>query len=162
MRTWSTQFLNCSQHSYKLSPFNCRIPQISFMILATLDAGKYFSKNSFFISFQVVTVLDGKYYSHSLALSARENENALNFTCSSKIPVGFMLEQTTWNSFKCLLGSSPTKPWKVGKSCIISDFNSNATSSWGYCMHKGYWSRSGVANSLRYDCCWPSWMVQDG
>ena len=79
---------------------------------------------------------------------SRENRKVFSFTCSSKIPVGFMLEYTTWNSFRCLLGSSPTKPWNIGKRWIILNFSSKATFSWGYSMHKGCWSRSGVANSF--------------
>ena len=46
---------------------------------------------------------------HSLALSTKENGNTLNFTCFSEMPIGFMLEHTTWNSFKCLFGSSYAK-----------------------------------------------------
>ena len=32
---------------------------------------------------------------------------------------------------------------------MMPDFNSNATFSLGYYMHKGCWSRLGAANSLR-------------
>ena len=79
----------------------------------------------------------------------RKKGKALSLTCSNKIPTGFILEHTTWNSFKCLLGSSPARPWKVGNKWIIPDLSSKATSNYGISMHNGCWSSVGTTNSFR-------------
>lgn len=57
-----------------------------------LEVGKYLSGNFFFILFQVAIKLDGRWYNHSFALSANEDEKALSLTCSLVSPIGFMLK----------------------------------------------------------------------
>ena len=65
--------------------------------------------------------------------------------------MGFILVHTTWSSFRCLWGSSPARPWKVGKRCISPYFNSKVVvaSKVGNVMHKGYWFKSGAASSFK-------------
>lgn len=118
------------------------------MILA-IEAGKYFSKKSYFISFQLLIVTDGKWYNHFLMLSVKENVNALSFTNSSIVPFAFMVEQIIWNSFICLFRSSPTTPQKVGNWWIMSDFNSRVSSLSLYRVHYSCSSKAGTTISLR-------------
>lgn len=47
-------FLNLSQYSYKLSPPNCLILEIFFLMAMVLDDGKNFSKTNLFKSSQLV------------------------------------------------------------------------------------------------------------
>lgn len=73
---------------------------------------------------------------------------ALSLTCSSFLPIDFMLEQTTWNSFKFLFGSSLAKFLNVSNRCISLDLSSNHTFMLGYTLHKGCCFKSGTSNSL--------------
>ena len=52
--------------------------------------------------------------------------------------MGFILVHTTWSSFRCLWGSSPARPWKVGKNELVQIL-----------IQKGCWFKSGVASSFK-------------
>lgn len=114
-----------------------------------LKAKKYFCNKCCFVTFQIVMVLNGNNYNQSLAFSTKANGNILSFTHSSVVPLGFMLEKITWNSFRCFLGSSPTRPWKVWKRWIISNFNSKESPLSLHLMYKDCWAKAHPKISLR-------------
>ena len=84
-----------------------------------------------------------------LGTICKENENALSLTWFSLIPYDFMLEQTTWNSFKCLFGFSLGNLWNWDKRWIMPNLSLNAISSSAYFIHKGWSSRVNTTNSFR-------------
>jgi hypothetical protein len=59
-------------------------------MLATRDAGIYFSRNIFFMPFQVPIEPGRIEKSHAFAASFKEKGKAFNLTCSSSTPFGFM------------------------------------------------------------------------
>ena len=65
--------------------------------------------------------------------------------------MGFILMHITCDTFRCLWGSSPARPWKVGKRCISLDFNSKVVvaSKLENVMHKGCWFKSRAASSFK-------------
>jgi hypothetical protein len=69
-------------------------------MLATRDAGKYFSRKIFFMSFQVPIEPGRMEKSHTFAAPFKEKGKAFNLTCSSLTPFGFMPTQTIWNSLR--------------------------------------------------------------
>jgi hypothetical protein len=69
-------------------------------MLATRDAGKYFSRKIFFIAFQVSIEPRRIEKSHAFIAPFREKGKAFNLTCSSSTPFGFMPTQTILNSLR--------------------------------------------------------------
>ncbi|XP_061993652.1 uncharacterized protein LOC133711563 [Rosa rugosa] len=107
----------------------------------TLEAGKYFSKKAFLIVSHEVMRPARSSYSQSLALSAKENGNALILRRFSSAPCGCMFAHTDWNSLMCLLASSILRPWNIGSLCNSPLFSSNSAclpaAGAGYMMPEG-------------------------
>lgn len=100
------------------------------------------------VPYNMVIVYEEKQQSHSFAMLASMNEMALSLICLFIIPTSFMLEQTTWNSFNCLLEYSLSIPLKVGRKCISPNLSSKAISRFRYRMHRSYYSKLGATSSL--------------
>ena len=117
------------------------MPLILLRRRMTQEVGKNFSKNAYFMLSHDVTVPRSSSYNQSFALSKREKGKAFIFRMLPSTWAGVMLEQTTSNSFKCLIGSSMDSPWNLGIWCSKLDFSSNSSVlSWaalGYWMHRG-------------------------
>jgi hypothetical protein len=69
-------------------------------MLATRDAGKYFSRKIFFMAFQVPMEPERIEKNHAFAAPFQEKGKAFNLTYSSSTPFGFMPTQTIWNSLR--------------------------------------------------------------
>jgi hypothetical protein len=69
-------------------------------MLATRDAGKYFSRKNFFMTFQVPMEPGRIEKNHAFAAPFKEKGKPYNLTCSSSTPFGFMPTQTIWNSLR--------------------------------------------------------------
>ncbi|KAM1063627.1 hypothetical protein ACFX2A_028369 [Malus domestica] len=89
----------------------------------TREVGKNFSKKARFMLSQDVTVPGANSYNQSFAFSKREKGNAFIFNMLPLTLIRVMLEHTTSNSFKCLLGFSIDNPWYFGIWCNKLDFN---------------------------------------
>jgi hypothetical protein len=63
-------------------------------MLATQDAGKYFSRKIFFMAFQVPIEPERIEKSHAFVAPFKEKGKAFSLTCSSSTPFGFMPTQT--------------------------------------------------------------------
>ncbi|KAM2462458.1 hypothetical protein PS1_013331 [Malus domestica] len=107
----------------------------------TREVGKNFSKKARFMLSHDVTVPGANSYNQSFAFSKREKGKAFIFKILPSTLTGVMLEHTTSNSFKCLLGSSMDNPWYFGMWCNKLDFNSNSyvfpQAAAGYWIHRG-------------------------
>jgi len=143
--------LNLFQYSESVSPWDCWITHISFLMLATRDAGKYFSRKIFFIAFQVPMELGRIEKNHAFVALFKEKGKAFNLICSSSTPFGFMQMQTMWNSLRWVWGSSPASPLNIGSKCIKLDLSSKLTLL-SMLMHNGWFSMLGAASSLSV-CC---------
>ena len=154
---WMHSCSNLSQYSKSVSPWDCRIPHISFLMLATRDAGKYFSRKIFFMAFQVPMEPGRIEKNHAFVAPFKEKGKAFNLTYSSSIPFGFMPTQTIWNSLRWVWGSSPAKPLNIGSKCIKPDLSSKFTLLLIF-MHNGWFSMLGAASSLSV-CCRATAMV---
>jgi len=142
---------NLSQYSESVSPWDCRSPHISFLMLATRDAGKYFSRKIFFMAFQVPMEPGRIEKNHAFAAPFKEKGKAFNLTCSLSTPFGFMPTQTIWNSLTWVWGSFPARPLKVGSKCIKPDLSSKFILLSMF-MHNGWFYTLGAASSLSV-CC---------
>jgi hypothetical protein len=69
-------------------------------MLATRDAGKYFSRKIFLMAFHVPIEPGRIEKNHAFAAPFKEKGKAFNLTYSSSTPFGFMLKQTIWNSLR--------------------------------------------------------------
>ena len=154
---WMHNYSNLSQYSKSVSLWDCRIPHISFLMLATREAVKYFSRKIYFKPFQVPMEPGRIEKSHAFAAPFKENEKAFNLTCSSSTLCDFMPMQTMWNSLRWLWGSSLASPLNICSKCIKPDLSSKLTLL-SMVMHNGWFCMLGVASSLSV-CCRATTMV---
>jgi hypothetical protein len=154
---WMHNYSNLSQYSESVSLWNCRIPHISFLMLATREAGKYISRKIYFIPFQVLMEPGRIEKSHAFAVPFKENKKAFNLTYSSSTLCGFMLTQTMWNSLRWLWGSSLASPLNVCSKCIKPDLSLKLTLLSMF-MHNGWFCMLGAVSSLSV-CCHATAMV---
>jgi len=151
MRALNAQLLKSFPKLWECLPMRLLNPTYLFSMLATWDAGKYFSRKIFFIAFQVPMDLGRIEKSHAFAAPFREKGKAFNLTCSSSTPFGFMSTQTIWNSLRWVWGSSPTSPLNVGSKCIKPNLSSKLTLLLMF-MHNGWFFILGAASSLSVYC----------
>jgi len=120
-------------------------------MLATRDAGKYFSRKIFLVPFHVPIEPGRMEKSHAFADPFKEKGKAFNLTCSSSTPFDFMPRQTIWNFLRWVWESSPARLLKVGSKGIKPDLSSKFTLL-SIFMHNGWFSMLEVASSLSV-CC---------
>ena len=145
-------YSNLFQYSESVSLWDCQIPHISFLILATQDVRKYFSRKIFFKPFQVPMELERIEKNHVFIASFKEKRKAFNLTYSSSTPYGFMSTQTIWNSLRWVWGSSLASPLNIGSMCMNPNLSSKLMLLLMF-MHNGWFSILRAASSLSVYCC---------
>jgi len=78
---------------------------------------------------------DLRFCSHVLALSFNEKGKSFNLMVFMLQFKSLEVVQTSSNSLKCKYGFSNSKPWKVGKSGIISSLKLKWDASGGKIIH---------------------------
>ena len=146
-----------------VSPWDFRIPHISFFMLVTQKIEKYFSRKIFFrkiffMPFQVPMKLRRIEKSHAFAGPFKEKGKAFNLTCSLSTSCGFMSTQTMWNFFRWVQGSSSISPLNIYYKCINLDLSSKLPLLSMF-MHNGWFSMLGASRSSLSVCCCATTMM---
>lgn len=106
--SWPTTYL--SQYWSIISRGIWMILCISLLRLVAINAGKYFSHTHSYCNGSIRQVIQP-----ILCPIGKRMENSLSkFVLQIDTPLGFIPKQTTWNSWRCLFGSSPATPQNLG------------------------------------------------
>jgi len=127
MRALNVQLLKSFPILGECLPIRLSNPTFSFLMLATRDSGKYFSRKIFFMPFQVLIKPRRIEKSHAFTALFKEKGKAFNLTYSSSTLFSFIPTQTIWNSLRWLWGSFLASPLNIGSKCIKPDLSSKLT-----------------------------------